>query len=49
MTAPASARSSSSSPRSCTASMSASRVPKWYWMTPHVTPARLAILFELAR
>ena len=22
---------------------------EWYWITPHVTPARRAILFELAR
>ena len=29
--------------------MSASRVPKWYWITPQVTPARRAILLELAR
>ncbi len=49
MTASARAPSSSSSPRSCTASIRASRVPKWYWITPHVTPARFAILLELAR
>ena len=43
------ARRARGAPRSCTASISASRVPKWYWITPHVTPARFAILLELAR
>jgi hypothetical protein len=36
-------------PSSSTASISASRVPKWYWITPQVTPARSAMALELAR